>query len=195
MRPRKPHGGLPARWLVTDARRVPDPLPAVTLLRPGDGVLFRHYELSPAGRLALARQVAALCRQLGLTLVVAGDVRLARAVAADGLHLPQALVPSRAAGARRAGLRLVTAAAHDARAIAAAARHGADAVLISPVFPTASHPGGATLGVMRFAALAAAARRRGLAAYALGGMTPARFRRLGQAAASGYAAIGSFTGT
>lgn len=186
---RKP---LPLRWLVTDAQRLPDLLPAIRRLQRGDGVLFRHYELPPDQRLALARQVAGLCRRCGLVLVVAGDARLARAVAADGLHLPQALI-ERAAMARRAGLRLVTVAAHDAAAIARAARAGADAALISPVFATASHPGAAPLGVLRFAALVTEARRRGLPAYALGGITPARFAtRLRQLPLAGYAAIGSF---
>lgn len=182
---------IPGRWLVTDARRLPDPLPAVRQLQRGDGVLFRHYELPPARRLALARQVAALCRRRGLVLVVAGDARLARAVVADGLHLPQALIRC-AAMARRSGLRLVIAAAHDAGAIAQAARCGVDAVLISPVFATASHPGAASLGAVRFAALAIAARRRGLQAYALGGITPASLRRLRPLPLAGYAAIGIF---
>lgn len=185
---------MPGRWLVTDARRVPDPLRAICGLRRGDGVLFRHYELPPAKRLALARQVAELCRRLGLVLVVAGDVRLARAVAADGLHLPQDLI-CQTAMARRSGLRLLTVAAHDAAAIAQAARCGADAVLVSPVFATASHPGAAPLGVLRFAALASDARRQGLAVYALGGITPASFARLRHVPLAGYAAIGSLSRT
>lgn len=183
---------MPGRWLVTDARRLPDPLPAIRRLTRGDGVLFRHYELSPAKRLALARQVAGLCRRLGLVLVVAGNVRLARAVAADGLHLPQGLI-GQTAIAERAGLWLVTVAAHDAAAIAQAARCGADAVLISPVFATASHPGAPPLGVLRFAALARDARRRGLAVYALGGITPASVARLRHVPLAGYAAIASLS--
>ncbi len=187
---RKSCAPLPARWLVTDVRRLPDPLPAIRRLERGDGVLFRHYELSPEKRLGLARQVAELCRRRGLVLLVAGDARLARAVAADGLHLPQVLI-HQAAAARRAGLELVTAAAHDPGAIAQAARHTVDAVLVSPVFATASHPGAAPLGVPRFAALTTQAHRRGLSVYALGGITPASFARLRGLPLAGYAAIGS----
>ncbi len=176
------------RWLVTDARRLPDPLPAIRRLRRGEGVLFRHYELAPARRLALARQVAALCRRQDLVLLIAGDVRLARAVHADGLHLPQGLI-GRTAAARRAGLGQVTAAAHDAGAVRRAALTGVDAVLISPVFATASHPGAAGLGVLRFAALATLARHRGLMVYALGGITTASARRLRHIPQKGTAAI------
>jgi thiamine-phosphate pyrophosphorylase len=194
LRRRKPCLPLPSRWLVTDARRLADPLPAIRRLKRGDGVLFRHYEWPAAQRLALAQRIAALCRRRGLVLVVAGDARLARAVAADGLHLPQALI-FRAAAARRAGLPLITTAAHDAGAIARAARCGADAVLISPVFVTASHPGAAPLGVLRFAQLASDAQRQGLAVYALGGVTPANFARLRHLRLAGYAAVGSFSPT
>lgn len=191
-RRRKPCLPLPSRWLVTDACRLADPLPAIRRLERGDGVLFRHYEWRAAQRLALAQRIAALCRRRGLVLVVAGDARLARAVAAEGLHLPQALI-FRAAAARRVGLSLVTVAAHDAGAIARAARCGADAVLISPVFATASHPGAAPLGVVRLAALATDARRRGLQAYALGGITPAGVTRLRHVPLAGHAAVGALS--
>ncbi|WP_341893968.1 thiamine phosphate synthase [Ferrovibrio terrae] len=184
---RKPEA-WPVRWLVTDARRLPDPLPAIRRLQSGDGVLFRHYELAPVRRLALARQIAALCRRQGLVLLVAGDVRLARAVHADGLHLPQGLI-GRAAAARRTGLGQVTAAAHDAGAVRRAARAGVDAVLISPVFSTASHPGAAGLGALRFAALSMLARHLGLMVYALGGITAASARRLRHIPKKGTAAI------
>lgn len=149
------------------------------------------------GRLRSAwrwRSGSRCCAAGALVLAVAGDARLARAVAADGLHLPQALV-HRAAAARRAGLSLVTVAAHDAGAVARAARCGADAVLISPVFTTASHSGAAPLGALRFAQLASNAQRQGLAVYALGGITPANFARLRHLRLAGYAAVGSFSPT
>jgi thiamine-phosphate pyrophosphorylase len=185
-RGRKPRT-WPQRLLVTDAVRLPDPLPAVARLQPGDGVLYRHYELPAAERLALGLRLARLCRRRGLLLLVAGDAQLARALDADGLHLPQRRI-------RRGVLGLVTAAAHDAGAIAQAAGAGCAAVLISPVFATVSHPGAAGLGPLRFAALAAAAGRRGLAVYALGGMNAAGLRRLrGVPELAGFAAIGALS--
>lgn len=181
---------LPRRLLVTDATRLADPLPAIARLKPGDGVLFRHYELVPARRLALGRKIAALCRQQGLVLLVAGDARLARRLGADGLHLPQGMV---AGMVRRPRQQHLTAAAHDAAAVARAARAGAAAVLVSPAFATASHPGAVGLGAVRFAALATLAARHGLGVYALGGMSQARLRRLQGLPLSGFAAIGSLS--
>jgi thiamine-phosphate pyrophosphorylase len=74
------------------------------------------------------------------------------------------------------GLKLIT--AHSLREIAAGRRARADAIVLSPVFATRSHPGARTLGPLRFRLLAA---RAGLPVIALGGMDAARARRLGQA--------------
>lgn len=180
---------LPDRWLVTDAARLPDPLPAAAALPRGTGVLFRHYELTAAGRLQLAQRLAELCRSRGLYFVVAGDARLALSCNADGLHLPQGLLHLAAGLACRYPHRALTAAAHDEAAIAQAARAGVDAVLISPVFPTASHPGSAGLGVVRFAMLAQKAQRQGLGVYALGGIDGTSERRLCHISKNGTAAI------
>jgi thiamine-phosphate pyrophosphorylase len=183
--------GRPASWpgliLLTDARRLPDPLPALRRLPQGSAVILRHYEWPYVRRLALARAMADLCRQRGLILLVAGDARLARAVGAAGVHLPQGLLPL-ATGLRRQ-FGMVTAAAHDAGAVALAARAGADAVLVSPVFATPSHPGAKGLGAVRFAALARHARRKGLRVYALGGVNAATARRLKAIAMAGIAGI------
>ncbi|MFN4275401.1 MAG: thiamine phosphate synthase [Ferrovibrio sp.] len=173
--------------LLTDARRQPDPLPALRRLPRGSVVILRHYEWPHARRLALARALADLCRQRGLILLVAGDARLARAVGAAGVHLPQGLLPL--AGGLRRRFGLVTAAAHDAGAVARAVRAKVDAVLISPVFGTASHPEAEGLGVVRFSALAHKARRKGLRVYALGGVNAATSRRLKAVTIAGIAGI------
>ncbi len=167
-------GPLPRRFWVTDDRRQPDPLPRLATLPAGTGVLFRHYGLAPAARARLAWAVAARCRQRHLRLWVAADAALARAVGAEGLHLPEGLARCPTPAVRRWRGRL-TVAAHDRAALARAAALGADAALLSPVFPTLSHPGAPGLGWGRFARLARAAP---LPVIALGGMDAARFRRL-----------------
>ena len=75
---------------------------------------------------------------------------------------------------------------HGAAGLVNARRHAPDAVILSPVFPTASHPGAAALGPLRFAALAHASSRP---VIALGGMTEERFLRLTAFGAYGWAAI------
>ena len=84
---------------------------------------------------------------------------------------------------------LVTAAAHSPQALVLARRAGADAALLSPVFPTASHPGAPALGLMRFASWC---RCSPIAVYALGGITSQNSRRLQGTGAKGIAGIGGF---
>jgi thiamine-phosphate pyrophosphorylase len=73
--------GLPVLWYFTDAMRGADPVAVVKRLPRGlCGVVFRHDGV--AGRAALAREVAAVCRARGLALVVAGDARLAASLGA-----------------------------------------------------------------------------------------------------------------
>ncbi|MEW5703983.1 MAG: thiamine phosphate synthase [Pseudomonadota bacterium] len=185
--------GLPPLVCLTDARRFPDPKPAIRRLPRGSLVIFRHYEMKKKERYALAGEVAALCRARGLRLLVAGDAALALAVRADGLHLPEWLargpVSRGWAWRRRKPGWLLTAAVHSERALEAAARQRADAALLAPVFSTASHAQAKPLGSVRFASLA---RRTALPVYALGGIGPTNVRRLMGSGAVGLAAVGAF---
>ncbi|WP_374412072.1 thiamine phosphate synthase [Novosphingobium colocasiae] len=80
----------------------------------------------------------------------------------------------RAPGRRAGLLRLAT--AHSPQEMSAALRAGADAILLSPVFATRSHPGAAVLGAVRWRLLAA---RSPVPVIALGGVDPHRARTCG----------------
>ncbi len=183
-------GGLPALWLFTDRRRLPDPLAAVARLPRGQaGVVLRHD--GDPGRAALGRALARLCRARRLALVVAGDVRLAQALGA-GVHLRGGRWPDggRGGAIRRCGPRaaqLLTSSAHTPAELRRARRAGADLAFLSPVFATASHPGAPALGPLRWAALA---RRAGLPVAALGGVTGGTVRRLPRGLCRAIGAIG-----
>ncbi len=180
---------IPAVWFVTDPARVRDVGGAIAALPPGMGVIFRHYHVPERKRLAQA--LAGQCRARGLVFVVADDWRLAAAVGADGLHLPEyAAARGPSAGARlwrKNRGALLTAAAHGSRALARACALAADAVLLSPVFPTRSHPDRATLGIARARILARAAS---LPVLALGGVTPKMLPALIAAGFAGIAGVG-----
>ncbi len=184
-----PGSGLPPLILMTDSVRLADPLAAVAALHPGTAMILRHYDV--ADRAGLARALARACRARRVRLLIAGDVRLALAVGAGGVHLPEFMVTGRPEW--RAWWRpgwLVTAAAHSPGALFRAARAGADAALLSPVFATASHPEAMPIGTARFAAWA---RNGPLPVYALGGVNAANFSRLRAAGAAGFAGIGGLT--
>ncbi len=177
--------GLPPLILLSDPARFGDPRPAATRLPRGAALVLRHYGLP--GRESLARDLVAICRPRGVFLLVAADGALAARVGAAGLHLPEGLAMTATTWRRRHPGWLVTAAAHSLPALHKAARAGAQAALLSPLFATASHPERRQLGVVRFAALA---RATPVPVYALGGIAAGNVRRLRGSGAVGIAAIG-----
>ena len=163
---------LPPLWLFTDADRMPDPAAVVLTLPFGlCGVVFRHDAAPDRG--ALARRTAVACRRRRAILIVAGS-------AIPGLRAP---------GHRRSGRGhgTGTASAHGVPELVRAGRSGAAACFLSPVFPTASHPGAQALGVLRWASMA---RRAGCPVMALGGIDGRTVRRL-PCWATGAGAIGA----
>lgn len=183
-----PRPSVPARLLVTDERRRPDPLPLAARLPVGDGIVFRHYGADD--RPALARRLAKIAKARRVVLLVAADWRLAESVGAAGVHLPEGMLRSGRLApllgwARRKG-RLVTAACHSPAALGVARRLKVSAVLLSPVFPTASHPGAPVLGPLRFTIWT---RRAGLPVIALGGITSITARRLKGRGVVGLASV------
>jgi len=170
---------LPALWLVSDLRNDAQLERALHRLPRGSGLIFRHYHLAPVRRARRFALLRALCRRRGHVAVLAGTTREARRLGADGCY---------GAGARWGGSGLRLATAHSLREIAAANRAGADAVLLSPAFPTRSHPGARVLGPLRLRLLA---RRAAMPVIALGGMNPRSARRL---AGFGWAAIDGLSG-
>jgi thiamine-phosphate pyrophosphorylase len=154
VRPRQP--ALPRVWLITDERNDAGLERAIARLPRGSGVIFRHYHLAPEARAHRLAEVRRLCRRFGHRLEIAGE----------GYGPFGAL-----------------ATAHDLREIGRANRRCAEAVVLSPVYPTRSHPDARPLGRVRFLLLARQARAP---VIALGGMTARRFRGL---SVHGWAAI------
>jgi thiamine-phosphate pyrophosphorylase len=172
---------LPPLVLMTDDERAGDPLGAALALPRGSMVIVRARE--PAYRKQLARAMMTIARERGLFVLVAGDAKLALEVGADGVHLPEARI-GEAASLRVRHRLIITAAAHSLSALRKTA--WLDGAILSPVFPTASHPGRSSLTPVRAALIARAAR---LPVYALGGVTPTNAGRL--SGFSGIAAVGA----
>src|SRR5262245_29696823 len=160
-------GALPALILMTDERRVPDPVGAADSLTRDSAIILRHT--NPKTRAALGRRLAEIARARGLLLLVAGDAELAAGIGAHGLHLPESRAREAAHWRALRPSWLITAAAHSLRGLMTARIAGADAALLAPVFATSSHPDRQPLGVPRARLMAA---RAGLPGYALGRINP-----------------------
>lgn len=178
---RRARRAIPGIWLFTDERLGGadrrDPLwRALARLPRGAGIVLRHYGWPEPARRRLLAALLPLARRRGWLLVGSG------LAAPDGVHRPRH-------DRRARGRGLVTASAHGRRELLEAFAAGADLVFLSPVFPTASHPGAATLGPVRFGLAAQAAPGP---VIALGGMDARRARRLAPLGAAGYAAIDAF---
>ena len=175
---------LPALWLVSDGVRSGDLRAALRRLPKGSGFIFRHYEMQ--GRENYARELRHLCRQRRILFLVAGDWRLAHKIRADGVHLPEVLTDQARAIKARQPRMIITVAAHGGCALRRAYLSGADAGLLSPVFPTRSHPGAPALGAVHFAGLV---RHSPLPVIALGGIDASNVRRLRASGAIGVAGV------
>jgi 8-oxo-dGTP diphosphatase len=135
-----------------------------------------------------ARRAVDLCNEAGARLLVHRDPDLAESVGAHGVHLSAAQLRGLTGRPLPSG-RLVGASCHDGEELALAEALGADFAVLSPVLPTASHPGAPHLGWDRFAALVEAAR---IPVYALGGMTADFIDTAWRHGAQGVAGIRGF---
>lgn len=149
---------LPEVWLVSDTRNDAVLASALKAMPRGSGFIFRHYHLDPAERRARFAVLARLARARGHLVVLAGGSNLAKRWGADLAY--------------GAGGDLVP--VHSLREIGRARQ--AVAVLLSPAFPTRSHPDAKPLGPVRFRLLAA---RATVPVIALGGMNTRSAKRLG----------------
>lgn len=174
----------PGLMFFTDPARTPDPVAVARGLPRGTAVVYRAFGAPDA--LARARALREIARRRGLILLIGADARLAQAVGAHGVHLPERLVHK----ARRLKAAhpqwIVTAAAHSEPAARRAARQGADAAVVSAVFPSRSASAGRPMGPRRLAQIARAA---GTPVYALGGVTNETARGLLDAGVAGIAAV------
>lgn len=177
-------GDLPALILLTDDERLDDPISAARALPRGSMVIVRSRD--PARREALTRELMRMAPMYRHRVLVAGDPALASRCDAHGLHLPEIR-----AGEARHWRALhpgwtITCSAHALGALARAGRYGADAALLTPIFPTASHLNRLALGPMRLGHLT---RLLSLPVYALGGIDCRSAARLRGLQLAGLAAI------
>lgn len=150
-------------------------------------VQLREPELPPQRLRACAQRLVPLCRRYGARLLLNADPELAVFAGADGVHLNSRRLRALRARPLPADLWVATS-CHDLEELRQAEAIEADLAVLSPVRPTASHPGAPALGWERFGELC---RAVALPVYALGGMTPGDLAAARAAGAHGVAMRGA----
>ena len=177
----------PPVLLITDraqARRLFVEVVAAALAGGCRWISLREKDLPSDAQIVLCREVAPLAAASGARLMLHGDPQLAVEAGLFGVHLGSDGDVRAARGllGEKAWISIST---HGMEEIEAAASAGADAVTLSPIFPSSSKPGhGPAVGLK---ALAAAAARSPIPVIALGGIEDATAAR--SCFAAGAAAI------
>ena len=127
-------------------------------------IQIRNNDWPEARLLWFANAVCRLAHEHGALVVINDNEEIARAVGADGLHLPASRL---AACAERPPFNWVGASCHNADEILRAGQLDLDYALLSPVLPTPSHPEATGLGWDNFAQEISATT---IPVFALGGM-------------------------
>jgi thiamine-phosphate pyrophosphorylase len=179
-------GELPPLVLMTDDDRLPDPCGAAHRLPQGSLIVLRAK--TRRHREELAGALARIARTQRLFLSIADDPELAARLGADGVHFPETRAGALFGWRARRPEWFVTVSAHSLHAAARAQTLGADAVFLSPVFATKSHPERRALTPLRLRLMTHQLR---VPLYALGGIDADTIRQLGGAKLAGVAAIGA----
>jgi thiamine-phosphate pyrophosphorylase len=184
--------GLPDFFLLSDDVRLADPVQTINRMPRNSAIILRHRD--DAERQRLAYILRPVCRRRYVLLFIANDIDLAIRCKADGIHCSEAYIwrnntHLRSVAGQPARRWLISAAAHSLNSALRAQRTGVDMILISPVFPTASHPDARTLGTLQLTSIT---RRIVPPVYGLGGITGLRLKRLKNTGLAGLAGIEYF---
>lgn len=193
---------LPPLYVVADLDYVGDAKRWLAVLAALDAVAkrqplaiqIRAKQRDQAGLAVAARQARRLVAHA--PLVLNGPPALAKALGYDGLHWPEADIPTGTdaatspTGTDAGALKFRTAAVHAAAAVPGAEAAGANGLVYAPVFRPAWKPAQAAgLNGLRQAVDAASQP-----VFALGGITPVRVAACVAASAHGVAVLGGVMG-
>jgi len=135
-----------------------------------DTIVLREKHLDSAKLLSLASKLRIMTKKYSTRLLIHSQADIAKAVAADGVHVDAKSIPEITNIKTWLGDGfLVSASCHNVQELTQAEQQGANFCFLSPVFPTQSHPGAPSLGATTFLQLAATVS---IPVVALGGIAP-----------------------
>jgi len=177
---------LPPLVYITD-HTCSNPSAVIPLLSAPTLVMIRDYQHPE--RTLYASTLAKACNHFHHPFLITGEHELAVTTGANGIHLPEHQMDLAASMRHTHPSWWITSTAHTDIAVQRANTLPLDAIFISPVFTTDSHPDHPSLGIERFKALVLLSQHP---VYALGGITTYNASLLDDSGASGLAAIRAF---
>ena len=182
---------LPKRLLalVTDIDRAGGAGPLLRIIdeavRGGVNLVeVRAHALGEPGLLALAREIVGVVASRAI-VVINGPESVALESGADGVHLPEKSATNRSIISQSL---IVGRSVHSLESAQTAAAEGVDYVILGTVYPSASHPGGRTVGTELVATVTA---EISIPVIGIGGITAENAGDVVAAGAAGVAVIGA----
>ena len=151
-------------------------------------IQLRERDLPPRELLALAFKAQKLCEKFGAQISINARSDIARAIYAQGLHLPEIEIAPRQARLSLDNHARIGVSVHSLEAAQRAIEEGADYLIFGSVFPTASHPESAPQGLETLRAVCQSSR---VPVYAIGGVNAENATSCLDAGARGVASIGA----
>ena len=146
-------------------------------------IQLREKNMSQEDLRELAQRVVLMAHAQGAKVLINGDVALAQEIGADGVQFTSSQL---AECTERPHVEWCAASCHSVDELHRAEKLGCDFAVLSPVLPTKSHPGAATLGWESFTRLAAGSS---IPVYALGGLNQADMSTAWQRGAHGISLL------
>lgn len=183
---------MPRLIFITDNGAQPYPEGVIERLPKNSMVILRDYDLET--RANLGKALRYICKTKGIKFFVAGDITLALILDADGIHLPEFMLSEAEKIKQDYPSMLISVAAHKEETIVEAEKLNLFASLLSPIYPTKSHPEtfddiGKTIGINKLNELC---ERYKIPVYALGGINIETAQELLNSKIAGFAGISGF---
>lgn len=178
---------FPSLILMTDSKRKQDFAKIIPKLPAHSLIIIRHF--SAKEKYNLFKKIKYISRKFKVKLSVSDDMKFALRHNLDGVHFPEKTTKKTAACGKIKRAKpdmFLTSACHSKTALIAAQKLKLDAVLISPVFPTYSHPFAISIYVKGFQRIS---RRSQIKCYALGGINTKTTQKLLSTRACGVAGV------
>ena len=150
--------------------------------------LLRSYETKK--RKKIAKQLLKFCKMKKIKLLIGSDIKLAEDIKADGIHFPEYMIKKNKINwidiknVKSKKRWIITTSVHSIQSLKKAEGLDIDAVLLSPVFPSKSHPNSKSLGLNKFSKIV---KKTKLPIYALGGINIKNVKSLTETDIIGYA--------